>query len=179
MLLIVTAIALYFPTHAIYEPWQQERLRISNHIYYDFTVLAQLSEGDSVAKVCSKYETIKLVDRLAAREQLIRLAAAAGNEVESNDQFYEYSLYGKGNVGYLQFRNGKLVNQPHVMFADPVANTLRNGSKLPGFMDRVGLWPVYAAIVTLLLLLWIAIERTIEKNSFRRTHQNQSENRVG
>ncbi|MFT5300137.1 MAG: hypothetical protein ACI87E_005113 [Mariniblastus sp.] len=167
LLLAVTVVALYFPTHAFYDPWQQDRLRVSHHMYHDFTVLAKLSEGDSVEDVCSNYTVIDRVDRDALREQLVGLLSAMGTEVELKDEFYEYTVHGEGNFGYLQFRDGKLVNHSRDRFNDPVANTLRNGAQLPGAVDRMGVWPIYGAVVTLFLAAWLTLERTFAKSRER------------
>ena len=175
MLILITAVALYFPTHAIYEPWQQDRLRVSHHIYHDFTVLAKLSEGDSVADVSANYEVFGRVDSEAGRRQLIGFASAAGNRVEVADEFYKYSVHGEGNVGYLQFRDGCLVNHPSDLFTDPVANTLRNGANLPSAFDRMGIWPIYGAIVILFLLAYLALDRIFRSSMRQKMHSDTNQ----
>ena len=170
MLLVVTVVALYFPTRAIYEPWRQDRLRVSHHIYHDYTVHSKISDGDSLTDVRRYYKLTAVTG--AARARLINMYATVRLRrpdlprvvVRENDEFYEYSIHGVGNNGYLQFRNARLVNHPHELYADPVANTLRNGSKLPGVVDRMGVWPVYAAVSVLALFLWLTFERGFTKS---------------
>ena len=167
LLLLVTLVALYFPTRAIYEPWQESRLRVSHAMFHDFSVLAKLTEGDSLEEVSRHYDSLRPIDSNSPLHSRLKMEFAALNNLtfDETDEFYEYRTHGDGNFGYLQFRDGLLVNHPSDIFGDPVANTVRNKSALPGVFDRMGVWPVYIIVVIVFLTIWILAVRIFENHT--------------
>ena len=164
LLLMVAVVAIYFPIRDIYEPWRRRRLQVSHPIFSDFESLASITEGDSVSVVARHYPMLEAVEpNTPSWQNLARQFESSGMRVENTDEFYEYTIHGVGNFGYLQFRDGNLVNHPQEVFADPMANAIGNKSALPGLLDRMGVWPIYLPVAAAFSALCLVCDRVFRK----------------
>jgi hypothetical protein len=164
LLLAIAVVAVYFPLREIYDSWRRHRLQETHQIFSDYETLAILNEGDSVQDVTRHYPMLSAVEpNTPAWDNIANGFQSAKLSVEATDAFYQYTLNEEGMYGYLHFRNGKLINHPKDVFADPVANAIRSGVSLPGFFDRMGFFPIYFATIALACTIFFVGKRFIRK----------------
>ena len=119
LLIVIALVAFYFPYEKSYRRWLA-----TNHgySYVEAVLHSEVHEGDSLERVSSHFDSIRLLTPLNDSEYLANLATICsrkGLAVLKNDEFYRLSVT-SGPSAYLQFRNRRLVNLWNTAYIDAV-----------------------------------------------------------
>ena len=132
MLLVIALVASFFPCETLFRRWLA-----TNHgySYVEAVLHSEVHEGDSLERVSSHFDSIRLLTPLNDSEyltNLVMICSRKGLAVLKNDEFYRLSVT-SGPSAYLQFRNRRLVNLWNTAYIDamkypsrPVSNNARS-----------------------------------------------------
>ena len=134
LLVFIAVVAAYFPCSQIYNAWCQSRIR-SNHSYHyvELVLLTKLRNGQTLQDVSAHFDDVRLVtaNDVHVNRNIARVWGNKGLTIAKGDQFYFCSV-SAGAGGYLQFRQGKLVNLWNTAYTTP-GNLMK---AQPGQMTR-------------------------------------------